>query len=348
MSRSHDPNLTSAVKGTSRFDLDRLVEGVLAGDVSALSQSITLIESTVPNHRTLASELLKRLSVPEGKSTKLVAISGIPGAGKSSFIEALGNQLCDQDLRIAVLAVDPSSSLSGGSILGDKTRMDTLSRRDGCYIRPSPTGGALGGVTRRACETIKICEAAGFDVVLIETVGVGQSEIAVRSLVDCFVLLLVTGTGDDLQGIKKGIVEIADVVAINKADGDNRVAAETTRLAFEGVMHFQYESTPGWQPPVFAISARERRGVSGTWTAVESYFKHLEESGQLELRRRQNRVGWYRAHVAEELYNRLRSDSGVAGELLRLEESVANGEFDASVAVDLLVEQLFLPTGRYL
>ena len=327
-------------KAGIKLDPQRLVAGVLSGDMSALAQSITLIESTASSHRLCARQVLEGLAEHGRKRARLVAISGVPGAGKSSLIETLGNQLCDNGLRVAVLAVDPSSSRSGGSILGDKTRMETLSIRPECFIRPSPTGGALGGVTRRARETVMLCEAAGFDVILIETVGVGQSEIAVRSLVDCFILLLITGAGDDLQGIKKGIVEIADIVLINKADGDNQVAAETTRLEFEGVMHLLSPSTEGWSPPVLAVSAHEDRGIAETWRAVEAYFEHLEISSQLLSRRRQNNLNWYRSHVAEELYARFLQDPRIAGEIAHIELAVLDGSLEPSLAVDTLYEKL--------
>lgn len=325
----------------SGFDLDRLVEGVLSSDVSSLAQSITLVESTAVSHRTLARELLAKLAAHRNQQTRIIAISGVPGAGKSSFIEALGNHLCDSGFRVAVLAVDPSSSRSGGSILGDKTRMETLSMRPECFIRPSPTGGALGGVTRRARESVLICEAAGFDVILIETVGVGQSEIAVRSIVDCFVLLLITGAGDDLQGIKKGIVEIADLLLVNKADGDNLVAADTTRIELEAVMHLLSSATEGWEPPVLAVSAHEQRGISEAWSAVESYFDHLTMTAQLEPRRKQNNFNWYREHVAEELYIRLQQDPEIAAETKQVEQAVLDGSMEPTLAADKLIEKLF-------
>ena len=323
-----------------KLNSQRLVAGVLAGDMSALAQSITLIESTAPSHRLSARQLLEGLAGHGHQKARRIAISGAPGAGKSSVIEVLGNQLCDSNLRVAVLAVDPSSSRSGGSILGDKTRMETLSLRSECFIRPSPTGGALGGVTRRAREAVMICEAAGFDVILIETVGVGQSEIAVRSLVDCFVLLLIAGAGDDLQGIKKGIVEIADIVLVNKADGNNKVAAETTRLQFAGVMHILSSYSEGWLPPVLAVSAHDGKGIAETWQAVEKYFEHLGATGQLESRRRENNLNWYRCHVAEELYTRFRQDPRIAAEIEQIERAVLDGSLEPTLATDALVEML--------
>lgn len=317
-----------------------LIEGVLSGDVTSLSRAITLIESTAPSHRVAAREVLEGLNEHRRKDTRLIAISGVPGAGKSSFIEALGNHLCDKNLKVAVLAVDPSSSRTGGSILGDKTRMDTLSMRANCYIRPSPTGGALGGVTRRARETVMICEAAGFDVILIETVGVGQSEIAVRSLVDCFILLLISGAGDDLQGIKKGIVEIADIVLVNKADGNNKIAAETTRLEFEGALHLLNPYTDGWLPPALAVSAHKRRGISETWQSVDAYYEHLQATDQLKPRRRGNNLEWYKAHIAEELYVRLKQNTALAAKMMQIEESVLDGSLEPTLAADALIEKM--------
>lgn len=340
MSSSKQQNNPGAATGASTVDPDWLVEGVLTGNVSALAQSITLIESTASSHQVRAREVLARLAAHGRKKARRIAISGVPGVGKSSFIEALGDQLCDMGLRVAVLAVDPSSSRSGGSILGDKTRMETLSQRAECFIRPSPSGGALGGVTRRARETVMICEAAGFDVILIETVGVGQSEIAVRSIVDCFILLLITGAGDDLQGIKKGIVEIADIVLVNKADGKNQALAETMRIEFEGVMHLLSSNTEGWSPPVLAVSAHERRGITESWDAVEAYFDLLEQTAQLEPRRRQNNLNWYRAHVAEELYMRVQQNPAIAVETTRIEQAVFEGALEPSLAADALIEKL--------
>lgn len=324
--------------------VDDLVTGIFGGDRAILSRAITLIESNAPAHRPMAREVLHRIGERPGFSQR-VGISGVPGAGKSTFIEALGNHLCDSGHRVAVLAVDPSSSLTGGSILGDKTRMETLSRREDCFIRPSPSGGALGGVARKTRETIAVCEAAGFDVVLIETVGVGQSEIAVRAMVDCFLLLLIAGAGDDLQGMKKGIFEIADILLINKADGENRIRAEATRLNFERVIHFLCPATVGWEPPALTVSAISRTGISETWAEVESYFSHIRSDGQFGARRREQSLAWWRTLVEQELRIRFLDDPAVAALSKQLESDILSGILAPSLAAEEILKLLsFTPT----
>jgi len=323
--------------------VEELVEGIYGGDRALLSRAITLIESNAPAHRPLAREVLRRLVDKPGFAQR-VGISGVPGAGKSTFIEALGNFLCDRGHRVAVLAVDPSSSLTGGSILGDKTRMETLSRREDCFIRPSPSGGTLGGVARKTRETVAVCEAAGFDVVLIETVGVGQSEISVRAMVDCFLLLLIAGAGDDLQGMKKGIFEIADVLLVNKADGENRVRAEATRQNFHRVIHFLCPATVGWEPPVLAMSSLARTGISDAWEAVEKYFFHVRAHGQFEARRREQSLAWWRTLVEQELRIRFLADPSVAGLSKQLESDILAGKIAPSLAAEEILKMLsFVP-----
>ncbi len=322
-------------------DVDELVAGIFRGDLALLSRAITLVESNAPAHRPLAREMLREIAKCPG-AAKRVGISGVPGAGKSTFIEALGNHLCDAGHRVAVLAVDPSSSLTGGSILGDKTRMETLSRRSDCFIRPSPSGGALGGVARKTRETIAVCEAAGFDVVLIETVGVGQSEIAVRAMVDCFLLVLIAGAGDELQGMKKGIFEIADVLMVNKADGENRTRALATRQNFERVIHYLSPATEGWVPPVLAASSVARTGVAEVWSAVENYFAHVRASGQFEERRSTQAISWWQALVEQELRTRFLSHPDVAALAARLESDILAGRLAPSLAAEELLD--LLPT----
>ena len=258
--------------------------GVRAGDVTVLARAITLVESTLGRHGETAGELMQLL-LPHRGNTVRIGITGVPGVGKSTFIEAFGLFLCEAGHRVAVLAVDPTSAISGGSILGDKTRMEKLSRHPAAYIRPSPSGGALGGVTRKTRETITLCEAAGYDVVLVETVGVGQSEIAVRSMTDFFLLLALTGAGDELQGIKKGIVEMADGMAVTKADGDNVIAAERLKLELAQVLHFLAPATAGWQPEVLTCSALKGSGIEDVWKLVERFRAEMTASGGWAARR---------------------------------------------------------------
>jgi LAO/AO transport system kinase len=315
------------------LDVAELASGVLAGNRTALSRAITLVESNAPRHRAPAREILSRIA-HRRSAARRIGVSGVPGAGKSTFIETFGNFLCDQGHRVAVLAVDPSSSLSGGSILGDKTRMETLCRRPESFIRPSPSGGALGGVTRKTRETIRLCEAAGYDILLVETVGVGQSEIDVRSMVDCFVLLMLAGAGDELQGIKKGIIEIADLLLVNKADGENLPRARTTRAELDRVVAFLTPVTEGWRPPVLAISARERAGLAETWEALQRFFVHGRENGGLDARRRRQAIEWWRALVDQELRSRVFARPEVAAHAALLEREIDRGIKEPSLAAE--------------
>jgi LAO/AO transport system kinase len=333
---------SSAPVGRRSLTVDELVAGIFAGERSVVSRAITLVESNAPGHRPMAREILQRIGDRPGFAQR-VGISGVPGAGKSTFIEALGNHLCDAGRRVAVLAVDPSSSLTRGSILGDKTRMETLSRREECFIRPSPSGGALGGVTRKTRETIAVCEAAGFDVVLIETVGVGQSEIAVRAMVDCFLLILIAGAGDELQGMKKGIFEIADILLVNKADGENKIRAEATRLEFARVMHYLSPATEGWKPPVLAASSVERAGIAEVWNAVVKYFTHVEADGYFDRRRNEQAIAWWQALVEQELRVRFLSEPHVAQLSGLLEQKILSGQLAPSLAAEELLEATGLP-----
>ena len=274
----------AANASTLPLSAEEYARGVRAGDATVLARAITLIESTAPQHAADAGALMKLL-LPHRDHSVRIGITGVPGVGKSTFIEAFGLYLCEQGHRVAVLAVDPTSVVSGGSILGDKTRMENLSRHPAAYIRPSPSGGALGGVTRKTRETITLCEAAGYDVILIETVGVGQSEIAVRSMTDFFLLLALTGAGDELQGIKKGIVEMADAIAVTKADGDNVIAAERLQSELAQVLHLLAPATAGWKPEVLTCSAVKGSGIPEVWAVVEKFRKEMMASGEWDARR---------------------------------------------------------------
>lgn len=267
-----------------------LVDGVLARQRRALAKAITLIESTRDDHQVRAQQVLGALLPHTGRAMR-VGISGVPGAGKSTFIEALGNYLIDQGRRLAVLAVDPSSSVSGGSILGDKTRMETLCQREEAFIRPSPSAGSLGGVAEKTREAMLLCEAAGFDVIIVETVGVGQSETTVAGMVDMFCLLQLPNAGDDLQAIKKGIVEIADLVVINKADIDPR-AALIVKSQWKNALHMLRSNSPNWAPPVLTVSALQKTGVPEFWAEVERYRETLSATGEFENKRCHQSVDW--------------------------------------------------------
>lgn len=321
---------------TEPAELARLI---LDGNRAALAKGITLVESNAAAHRPAARELLQILLPASGRARR-IGISGVPGAGKSTFIEAIGNFLCDLGHRVAVLAVDPSSSLTRGSILGDKTRMELLSRRSECFIRPSPSGGALGGVARKTRETMLLCEAAGYDLILVETVGVGQSEIAVRSMVDVFLLLLIAGAGDELQGMKKGIFEIADLIVVNKADGANKTRAEATRAEFERVLNFLTPATEGWSPLVLAASSLEKSGIERVWDGVGSYFATVEAHGQLAARRGQQALDWWRSLVEQELRTRFLSRPEVARKSREIETGILSGNLAPSLAAEELLALL--------
>lgn len=314
------------------------VEGILRRDRTVLARSITLIESNSPSHFQQAQEVLRQLLPRSGNSIRL-GITGVPGSGKSTFIETLGLLLLEKGRRVAVLAIDPSSSISRGSILGDKTRMEKLARHPGSFIRPSPSGGALGGVARKTRETMLVCEAAGFDVIIVETVGVGQNEFAVRSMVDFFLLLQIAGGGDELQGIKKGVIELADAIAVNKADGDNKPRAEAARQDLEMALHYLAPATPGWKTPAFSCSALTGEGIVEIWKAVEKFREITMNSGFFEQRRRQQAREWMLAMVEEHLKGRFFRDPAVQGILEETETAVMDGSLPATTAAQLLLKR---------
>jgi LAO/AO transport system kinase len=315
-----------------------LVDGVIARRPRAIAKTITLVESTRPDHQARAGRVLAALLPHTGHSIR-VGITGSPGAGKSTLIEALGLYLIGRDHRVAVLAVDPSSSLSGGSILGDKTRMERLSRASGSFIRPSPSGGSLGGVAEKTREAMLVCEAAGFDVVLVETVGVGQSETTVAGMVDVFVLIQLPNAGDDLQAIKRGIVELADVVVINKADID-RAAAERARHQFAGALAMLRTASPHWRPPVIVASAAAAMGIDALWTAIEQYRKVMTESGEFQARRRRQAVDWMWTLIDGGLRGRFRQHPQVRHDLDDVSRAVADGRMTPAAAAQCLLGYL--------
>jgi LAO/AO transport system kinase len=321
---------------TSAIDTAALARGVVAGERRALARAITLIESTRADHRDAAEALMHQLLPHTGRSVR-VGITGVPGAGKSTFIESFGLHVLNQGHRPAVLAVDPSSPRSGGSILGDKTRMEELSRDARAFIRPSPSGCTLGGVARRTREAMLVCEAAGFDVIVVETVGVGQSETAVSDMVDMFLLVLVPGGGDELQGIKKGIVELADAIVVNKADGDLAAAANRAARDYRSALHLLAPASPHWQVPVLTCSALARSGVAEVWQTVETYAKTMSEAGALHQRRAHQAHAWMWNEVSETLLQALRDDPRVAQHLPTLEKRVASGTLAPGAAARQLV-----------
>lgn len=319
------------------LSIDEYVAGVLSGDRATLARAITLVESNADRHQEMAQEMLSRL-LPHAGNTIRVGITGVPGAGKSSLIETLGLQLCAMGHRPAILAVDPSSSVTGGSILGDKTRMEKLSRDKRAYIRPSPSGGVLGGVARKTRETMIVCEAAGFDVILVETVGVGQSEITVRSMVDMFLLVQIAGAGDELQGIKKGVMERCDLILVNKADGDNKLRAEAARADYERIIHFLQPSTEGWTTRALACSAYTGDGVPEIWRAIEEFRQTTEASGVLLHRRQQQNIDWVHNLVSEHLKRTFYGNSNVRINLPAIENRIRAGELSSTQAAMLLLD----------
>lgn len=315
---------------------DDYVEGVAKGDRMTLSRAITLIESNSPRHFAKAQRVLQRLLPRTGKALR-IGITGVPGAGKSTMIEAFGNMLCDEGHKVAVLTVDPTSSVTKGSILGDKTRMGTLSRRPEAFIRPSPAGGTLGGVARKSRETMLMCEAAGYDVIIIETVGVGQSETTVRSMVDFFLLVVLTGAGDELQGIKKGIMELADAIVINKADGDNLVKAKVSRGQYERMIEYICPATPGWPTHAYLCSALEKTGLKELWEVIGAFQKMTKESGVWQKRRDGQLLDWMHSMIDEHLHNLFFEDAVVTGRMPEIREAVLKGVVSPTQAVAELI-----------
>jgi LAO/AO transport system kinase len=312
----------------SRLDAQAYVDGVRGGDRAILARAITLIESEQPAHADLAQEVLEAL-LPDTGGAHRVGISGVPGAGKSTFIDAMGTLLTGKGHRVAVLAVDPTSSVSGGSILGDKTRMSRLSNDPNAFSRPSPTSGTLGGVAGKTRESILVCEAAGFDVVLVETVGVGQSETIVAGMVDFFLVLLIAGAGDELQGIKRGILEVADMLAINKADGDNRARAIRAQASYQSALRLM---RAGNVPPVVTCSALEKTGLEELWALVVESRVEREASGELQETRREQQVQWMWDMVEHGLRRALRTDAELAALIHELEDAVGQGRATPSAA----------------
>ena len=320
-------------------DVAALAKGVLDGSRTTLARAITLVESSRSDHQQAAQELLLEVTQKAGQAVR-IGISGVPGVGKSTFIEAMGGRLTDNGHKVAVLAVDPSSTRTKGSILGDKTRMATLSNDPNAFIRPSPTAGTLGGVARRTRETMVLMEAAGYDVVLVETVGVGQSEIAVAGMVDTFLFLTIARTGDSLQGIKKGILELADVVAVNKADGPHERDAKAAARELAGALHMMAPTSDAWRTPVLSCSAQTGKGLDAVWEKVLAHREALENAGELATRRADQQVDWMWSMVRDRMMDRLLTDPDLKERLPELTREVRSGELTPTLAAQTILDAL--------
>jgi len=329
----------TAERAKASADISALAAGIRGGDRATLARAITLIESKRADHRAQAHHLVQELLPATGKAVRL-GITGAPGAGKSTTIDTLGTYLTAQGHKVAVLAVDPSSSRTGGSILGDKTRMARLAIDPNAFIRPSPSSGTLGGVAAKTRETMLLCEAAGYDVILVETVGVGQSETAVADMTDFFLVLMVAGAGDELQGIKKGIVELADMIAVNKADGDNIARANVAAADYRGALNILAPRSPSWSPPVITYSALTGSGIAELWQQIETHKQKMTASGELAARRREQQVKWMWTMLEERLTARLRSDGAVRAKVKQAEAQVAAGQLSPTLAVEQIAALL--------
>jgi len=314
-------------------DMSSLAKAIRTGDRATLARAITLVESKREDHRKSAHLLVQELLRDTGKAIRL-GITGAPGSGKSTTIDALGTYLTGQGHKLAVLAVDPSSTRTGGSILGDKTRMARLAQDANAFIRPSPSSGTLGGVAAKTRETMLICEAAGFDVIIVETVGIGQSETTVSDMTDFFLALMIPGAGDELQGIKKGVVELADMIAVNKADGDNMARAKTAAADYRAALNILERRSPNWKPPVITYSGLTGNGIPELWKQVTAHRAEMTKSGELATRRREQQVKWMWSMLEERMTTRLRSDPAVRVKLRAAEAAVADGKLAPTLAVE--------------
>ncbi len=319
-----------------KLEVEDYANGVLSFDRNILARTITLIESNNPTHHNTAQEVLTKLLPYSGKSLR-IGITGVPGAGKSTLIEALGMYLIKQGYKVAVLTVDPSSTVTKGSILGDKTRMENLSKEKNCFIRPSPSGGNLGGVTRKSRETITACEAAGYNIILIETVGVGQSEVTVRSMVDFFLLVLIAGAGDELQGIKRGIMELADAVLINKADGDNEKRANIAKADYSNALHYLQPATKGWIAQAFTGSAVTGKGIPELWDVIKKFEVTTKQSGIFEQRRKDQSIEWVFRIVEETLHDEFYHNEKVQKTIASIKHDIVKDKITPTLAAEKLL-----------
>ena len=341
VSDSHDGTKKSKrkrfVKKNRDISVDDLFAKIKSGSRLDLAKGITLLESIANHDRSAAQELLLKALPHTGKSIR-IGITGVPGAGKSTFIESFGLLLSTLGFKIAVLAIDPSSSLTGGSILGDKTRMEKLASDPNTFIRPSPTSGTLGGVHRKTRETMLLCEAAGYDIILVETVGVGQSETAVRNMVDFFMLLALTGAGDDLQGMKKGIMELTDLIVVNKADGDNERLAKRTMREYRQILHVLQPVSPGWTSNAVSVSSLNRTGFEEIWETILDFKKQMLKNEYWETRRAEQTSDWFRSMINDQLIENFFNKPGKKEEVSRLESKLLDGKLTVASAVDKLFE----------
>ncbi|MRX73140.1 methylmalonyl Co-A mutase-associated GTPase MeaB [Bacillus lacus] len=326
--------------GSFKKSAEKLVEEILAGERAALAQAITLVESNAEHHFETAQHILTKL-LPHSGSSVRIGITGVPGAGKSTFIDSFGTYLCNEGRRVAVLAVDPSSKVTGGSILGDKTRMERLSKNPHAFIRPSPASGTLGGVARKTRETIILCEAAGFDWILVETVGVGQGEFVVREMVDFFMLLVLTGAGDELQTMKKGIMELPDLVVVNKADGNNLERAKAAIHEYQSILHFLKPYTAGWETTAVPASALYEKGIKEIAQSVQDFIEETENSGILQERRTSQQKEWLHEMIKEQLHYMFMKDEHISKLLPRYEQKVLSGDQSVSLSVRELMNLFF-------
>jgi LAO/AO transport system kinase len=323
----------SSRREPATLDHSGLARGIRTGGRAAIARAITLVESRRADHQKAARLLVQELLPSTGKSMR-VGVTGAPGVGKSTAIDALGSFLTAAGHKVAVLAVDPSSVRSGGSILADKTRMARLASDPNAFVRPSPSSGTLGGVAAKTRESMLVCEAAGYDIVLVETIGTGQSETMVADMTDCFLVLMLPGAGDEMQGLKKGVVELADLIAVNKADGDNVKRAKAAAAEYRAALHILTPRSPSWSPPVLTFSALTGDGIAKLWDTVLDHRQRLTKTGELAARRREQQVKWMWAMLEDRLFARLRSDPAIKAKLPRIEAAVAAGRMTPAVAVD--------------
>jgi len=335
---SINPQSLEEFKGKKKkLSLQDYLDGISQGNRAVLSQAITLIESTKPRHQELAQQIIEKCLPQTGNSIR-IGITGVPGVGKSTFIESLGNMVTEQDHKLAVLAIDPSSTRTQGSILGDKTRMETLANNPAAFIRPSPTAGSLGGVARKTRETIYLCEAAGYDIIFIETVGVGQSETAVHSMVDFFLLLMLAGAGDELQGIKRGIIEMADLIAINKIDSSSQKQVQQAVREYKNALHLYPPTKSGWEPKVTTCSALEQTGIEDIWDTILEYISAAKANGYFEEQRNRQAKYWMYETINNRLQDTFYSDPKIKKELEKIEQKVLDGKMSSFKAAQQLLD----------